>query len=119
VSNEYIAPCSRKEPFRPKGGDCVVMRKYEIMYIIRPNIDEESKKALVERFNNVLTENGAEITNVKEWGKRRLAYEIKKFRDGIYMIVNVVSKPAAVQEFDRLARISEDIIRHIIVKEEE
>ncbi|MFX3623269.1 MAG: 30S ribosomal protein S6 [Ectobacillus sp.] len=95
------------------------MRKYEIMYIIRPNMEEEAQKALVERFSNVLTENGAEITNVKEWGKRRLAYEINDFRDGIYMLVNVVSNPEAVQEFDRLAKISEDIIRHIIVKEEE
>ncbi len=82
-------------------------------------MEEEARKAVVERFNNVLTENGAEITNVKEWGKRRLAYEIEKFRDGYYMILNVVAKPAAVQEFDRLARISEDIIRHIVVKEEE
>ncbi|WP_044749264.1 30S ribosomal protein S6 [Bacillus alveayuensis] len=95
------------------------MRKYEIMYIIRPNMEDEERKALVERFNNVLTENGAEITEVKEWGKRRLAYEIKDFRDGYYMIVNVVSEPKAVQEFDRLAKINEDIIRHIVVKEEE
>ncbi|MBA2872888.1 small subunit ribosomal protein S6 [Anoxybacillus calidus] len=95
------------------------MRKYEIMYIIRPNMDDEARKAVVERFNSVLTENGAEITNVKEWGKRRLAYEIKDFRDGYYMIVNVMSEPKAVQEFDRLAKISEDIIRHIVVKEEE
>ncbi|MBA2874347.1 30S ribosomal protein S6 [Thermaerobacillus caldiproteolyticus] len=94
-------------------------RKYEIMYIIRPNLDDEARKAVVERFNTILTENGAEIANVKEWGKRRLAYEIKDFRDGYYMIVNVVSEPKAVQEFDRLAKISEDIIRHIVVKEEE
>ncbi|WP_077620099.1 30S ribosomal protein S6 [Bacillus sinesaloumensis] len=95
------------------------MRKYEVMYIIRPNIDDEAKKALVERFNGVLTDNGAEITNVKEWGKRRLAYEINDFRDGYYMILNVMSNPEAVNEFDRLAKISEDIIRHIVVKEEE
>lgn len=95
------------------------MRKYEIMYIIRPNIDDEGRKAVVERFNNILTENGAEITSVKEWGKRRLAYEINDFRDGYYMIVNVMSQPKAVQEFDRLAKISEDITRHIVVKEEE
>ncbi|MEN2449990.1 30S ribosomal protein S6, partial [Bacillus sp. JR_15] len=46
------------------------MRKYEIMYIIRPDVDEESKKAVVERFNNILTTNGAEITETKDWGKR-------------------------------------------------
>lgn len=95
------------------------MRKYELMYIIRPNIDEESKKAVIERFNNVLTSNGAEITGTKDWGKRRLAYEINDFRDGFYQIVNVQSDAAAVQEFDRLAKISDDIIRHIVVKEEE
>ncbi|AGI31258.1 MULTISPECIES: 30S ribosomal protein S6 [Bacillus] len=95
------------------------MRKYEVMYIIRPNIDDESKKAVIERFNNVLTSNGAEITGTKDWGKRRLAYEINDFRDGFYQIVNVQSDAAAVQEFDRLAKISDDIIRHIVVKEEE
>ncbi|MFC4321706.1 30S ribosomal protein S6 [Litchfieldia salsa] len=95
------------------------MRKYEIMYIIRPNIEDEAKKALVERFNGVLTDNGAEITNVKEWGKRRLAYEINDFRDGFYMILNVMSNSEAINEFDRLSKISEDIIRHIIIKLED
>jgi small subunit ribosomal protein S6 len=112
-----IAPC-------PKWGRLVQkevteMRKYEVMYIIRPNIEEEAQKALVERFNNVLTENGAELTNVKEWGKRRLAYEINDFRDGYYMLVNVSAPATAVQEFDRLAKISEDIIRHIVVSQED
>ncbi|MFN2745003.1 MULTISPECIES: 30S ribosomal protein S6 [Bacillus] len=95
------------------------MRKYEIMYIIRPDVDDESKKAIVERFNNILTTNGAEITETKDWGKRRLAYEINDFRDGFYQIVYVQSGAEAVQEFDRLAKISDDIIRHIVVKEEE
>lgn len=92
------------------------MRKYEVMYIIRPNIEDEAKKALVERFNNVLSENGAEVTEAKEWGKRRLAYEINDFRDGYYMLLQVNSAAEAVQEFDRLAKISEDIIRHIVIK---
>ncbi|MDQ0228142.1 30S ribosomal protein S6 [Bacillus sp. 7586-K] len=95
------------------------MRKYEIMYIIRPNIEDEAKKALVERFNSVLSDNGAELTEVKEWGKRRLAYEINDFRDGYYMLLQVNAEAAAVQEFDRLAKISEDIIRHIVVKKED
>ena len=94
------------------------MRKYEIMYIIRPNIEDEAKKALVERFNTILTDKGAELTEVKEWGKRRLAYEINDFRDGYYMLIQLQSEAAAVQEFDRLAKISEDIIRHMVIKEE-
>ncbi|WLR41873.1 30S ribosomal protein S6 [Bacillus carboniphilus] len=95
------------------------MKKYEIMYIIRPNIEDEAKKSLVERFNGILTTNGAEITEVKEWGKRRLAYEINDFRDGYYMLIHVDASAEAVQEFDRLAKISEDIIRHIVVKQEQ
>ncbi|WP_409290871.1 30S ribosomal protein S6 [Peribacillus sp. SCS-37] len=94
------------------------MTKYEVMYIIRPNIEEDSKKALVERFNTILTDNGAELTESKDWGKRRLAYEINDFRDGYYQLIHMNADAAAVQEFDRLAKISEDIIRHIVVKEE-
>lgn len=94
------------------------MRKYEIMYIIRPNIEDESKKALVERFSGILTDNGAEISETKDWGKRRLAYEINDFRDGYYQILQVNAAPAAVDEFSRLAKINEDIIRHIVIKDE-
>ena len=65
------------------------MRKYELMYIVRPNIEDEAKKALVERFNEILTSNGAEIIEAKEWGKRRLAYEINDFREGFYQIVKI------------------------------
>lgn len=95
------------------------MRNYEIMYIIRPNIDEESQKALIERFNGVLTENGAEIEKVEEVGKKRLAYEINDFRDGYYVIINFNGTSEAINEFDRLAKYSEDIIRHIAVREVE
>jgi small subunit ribosomal protein S6 len=89
------------------------------MYIIRPNVDDETKKSIVERFDNILSSKGAEIIDSKEWGKRRLAYEINDFREGIYHIVHVKSNPEAVQEFDRLAKINDDILRHIVVKEEE
>lgn len=97
--------------------EVTVMRKYEIMYIIRPNIEEEAKKALVERFNTILSDNGAEV-EAKEWGKRRLAYEINDFRDGYYMLLKVNAESAAILEFDRLAKISEDIIRHMATREE-
>lgn len=95
------------------------MKKYEIMYIIRPSIEDEAKKAVVERFGKILADNGAEVTETKDWGKRRLAYEINDFRDGFYYLLQVsANDAAAVQEFDRLAKISEDIIRHIVVKQE-
>lgn len=95
------------------------MRKYEFMYIIRPNVDEDAKKAVVERFDGILTSNGAEIIDSKDWGKRRLAYEINDFREGFYQLVHANADTAAVQEFDRLAKISDDIIRHIVVREDD
>lgn len=95
------------------------MRKYEIMYIIRPNIEEEAKKALIERFDNVISNNGGEIVESKDWGKRRLAYEINDFRDGYYQLMKVNSEPNVVEEFSRLAKISDDIIRHIVINDEE
>ncbi|GGB09710.1 30S ribosomal protein S6 [Macrococcus hajekii] len=95
------------------------MRTYEIMYVVRPTIEEDAKKALVERFNEILTSNGAEIIEAKDWGKRRLAYEINDFKEGFYQIVRVNSTDQATNEFDRLAKINDDIIRHIIVREEE
>lgn len=92
------------------------MRKYEIMYIIRPNLDEEGRKALIERFNTVLTDRGAELEKVNEMGMKRLAYEIDDFREGYYVVLDVNSKPEAIEEFDRLAKISDDIIRFMAIR---
>lgn len=95
------------------------MRKYEIMYIIRPNIEDEAKKALVERFNTILTDNGAVDVKAEEMGKKRLAYEINDFRDGYYVLVNYTGDEAATNEFDRLAKFSDDIIRHMAIRLED
>ncbi|ETP66990.1 30S ribosomal protein S6 [Planococcus sp. FY231025] len=94
------------------------MREYELMYIMQPAIEEEAKKALVERFNDILTSNGAEIIESKEWGKRRLAYEINDLREGFYQIVKVNAGSEAINEYTRLANINEDIIRHIAVRKD-
>jgi small subunit ribosomal protein S6 len=95
------------------------MRKYEVMYIVRPNLDEEATKAIVTRFQNVVADNGGEIVNLKETGKRRLAYEIQDLREGFYVLMNINAEPATVAELDRLFKINEDVIRHIVIKEEE
>ncbi|GEK90839.1 30S ribosomal protein S6 [Alkalibacterium kapii] len=94
--------------------------KYEILYIIRPDLDEEGKKALVERFETILKDNGAEVTESKDWAKRRFAYEIKDYREGTYRLVNLETSDAtAINEFERLARINDDILRHMIVRLED
>ncbi|AUJ28744.1 MAG: 30S ribosomal protein S6 [Liquorilactobacillus hordei] len=92
---------------------------YEITYIISPAIDEAAKAALVERFDSILKDNGAEIVNSKDWSKRRFAYEIGGFTEGTYHIVNAKADDAvAIDEFDRLAKINDAILRHMIVKRE-
>ncbi|TLS35147.1 30S ribosomal protein S6 [Pseudalkalibacillus caeni] len=95
------------------------MRNYEIMYIIRPNIEEDAQKALVERFNGILTDNGAEINETKEMGKRRLAYEINDFNSGIYMVLNINSNNEAIEEFSRLMKINDDVLRFMVVNLED
>lgn len=92
------------------------MRKYEIMYVMRPTLDDEEKKALVERFDDVLTSNGAEIIESKDWGKRRLAYEIDDLREGLYHLVTLNAGNEALDEFKRLANINESIIRHMAIR---
>ena len=95
------------------------MRKYEIMYIIRPTVEDEAKKALIERFDEVFTSNGAENIESKEWGKRRLAYEIDDLREGFYQLIKLNAETIAIDEFTRLANINEEIIRHMIVRIED
>ncbi|EHJ51785.1 30S ribosomal protein S6 [Streptococcus macacae] len=93
------------------------MAKYEILYIIRPNIEEEAKNALVARFDSILTDNGASIAESKDWEKRRLAYEIQDFHEGLYHVITVETEDAvSLNEFDRLSKINNDILRHMIVK---
>jgi small subunit ribosomal protein S6 len=94
------------------------MRKYEIMYILRPNLEEEALKAAKEKANSILTENGAEVEKVDEMGKRRLAYEINDYRDGYYTVLYVNAPVEAVNEFDRLMKINDDVLRFMTIKNE-
>lgn len=95
------------------------MKNYEIMYIIRPDIEEEARKSLVERFNTILTDNGATIDEIKEMGSRRLAYEINDYREGYYVLLNFNGGSDAVNEFDRQAKFSDDIIRQLVIRIDE
>ncbi len=100
------------------------MRHYEIMFIVKPTLSEEAIKATADNFKNVLEKLEATVTNVDEWGQRSLAYDIKKgsetFKSGYYYVYEVdANSHEAIKEFDRLARISPDIIRHLIIKKED
>lgn len=92
------------------------MRKYEIMYIIRPDVEQETVQALTEKFQAIIS-NGGEVTKQDVMGKRRLAYEINKIRDGIYVLVQFNATAAVVNELDRVMKITDEVIRHLIVKD--
>ena len=91
------------------------MKKYEVMYIIRPNIDEEGKKSIIEEINQVFVKSASVVSEVKEWGLRELAYEIDGETKGYYVLLNVEATPEAIKEFDRVANIKETVIRHIVI----
>lgn len=93
------------------------MKNYEIMFIVRPTLGEDEVKKVIENFGNILTSNGAKITDSRDMGQRELAYEIKKFKSGYYYVYTVEAEDdKAIREFDRLALISNDVIRHLITK---
>ena len=96
------------------------MRNYEIMFIVRPTLGEDEIKKVIKDFGKILTNNGAKITGEKDMGQRELAYEIKNFKTGYYYVYNVEAKDdKAIREFDRLALISKDVIRHLVTREED
>lgn len=91
------------------------MKKYEIMFIVKPTLGEEDVNKVFENFETILTSNGAKVTDKQAMGQRELAYEIKKFNSGYYFLFTVeANDDKAIKEFDRLALISSDVIRHLI-----
>lgn len=96
------------------------MRNYEIMFIIRPTLAEDEIKKVVKSFEEVLTSNGAKITNFKEMGQKELAYEINDFKSGYYFLYNLESNDdKAVSEFSRIGKNSKDVIRLLVTKVED
>ncbi|GGA06363.1 MULTISPECIES: 30S ribosomal protein S6 [Paenibacillus] len=93
------------------------MRKYEMMYIIRTDIEQEVVQSTVEKFQGIITNGGGEVSKHDLMGKRRLAYEINKFRDGHYVLVHFNAEPAVVTELDRVLKISDEVIRHLITND--
>jgi len=94
------------------------MRKYETIFILQPTLDEEAVKANIEKFKGVIENGGGVIENVDFWGKRKLAYEIKKVNEGFYTLINFSADSELPKELDRIFRINDTIVRHIIINNE-
>jgi small subunit ribosomal protein S6 len=95
------------------------MKKYEIMYIIRPTVESENIKTLVNNFNDIFVRFNSQVLELKELGLKDLAYEIEHHRKGYYVWLLVEATPEAVAEFNRVVRITEEVVRFIVVKEGE
>lgn len=95
------------------------MRAYETIYILRPDLDEEQTKGMVEKFSSLIQNNGGELVKTETWGKRRLAYEVKDFRDGYYVLYKLKGTAKTVAELERIYKITDEVIRYLIIKEDE
>ena len=94
------------------------MRNYETLFILKPNVEEESRKAIIEKFKNIINE-GGEVVSVDEWGLRRLAYEIQKVKEGYYTLINFKATSETIVELERNYKISDDVMRFIVINLEE
>lgn len=94
------------------------MNKYEVMFIAKP-LEETEVDPIVTFVSDLLTKNGCNIEKVDRWGKRHLAYPVKKQADGYYVLINFEAEPAIIKEIDRVMKIRDEILKHLIVKIDE
>lgn len=94
------------------------MNKYEVMFVLNPELSEEDTKATIETFTSMIAAEGT-LGNVAEWGKRRLAYLIQDYTEGYYVVAEFEANPEFPAELDRKMKIADNVIRHLITKIEE
>ena len=95
------------------------MKAYELLFFVAPTISDEDRIAVMKRIETTIAEGEGKVDNVDEWGKRNLAYEINGLTDGDYTLVNFHADPQNVAELDRVLRINDAVVRHMIVKRED
>jgi small subunit ribosomal protein S6 len=94
-----------------------MMNKYESVIIVNPNLEEESVKNLIKKFSDLINTDGT-VASVEEMGKRKLAYEIKKQKEGFYIVFKFEAKPELISELERNYRITDEVMKFIVIKEE-
>jgi small subunit ribosomal protein S6 len=92
------------------------LNDYEVALIIRPEVEDEGQEAIIDRLSRILTADGGQVTNVEKWGRRRLAYPINKVDEGIYFFIQGQFSASVLSELERNVRLSEDILRHMVVR---
>ena len=93
------------------------MNKYEAMYIVTPEMEDEAIKGVIEKFSGIITANGGEIEKTDEWGRKKLAYPIDYKTEGYYVLVNFAAAPELLRELERNFRNDESILRYMVVRQ--
>ncbi len=101
--------------YKPKGGE--IMNQYESVIIINPSLEEEGIKSLIKKFSDLINTDG-KVETVEEIGKKKLAYEVKKNKEGYYVLFNFEAKPELITELERNYRITDEVIKFIVVRKE-
>ena len=92
------------------------MRAYEVMVILEPSLEERTIEPSLDKYLNVIRNDGGTVESVEVWGRRRLAYEVKKNAEGIYAVISLKAEPATVKEFDRQLSLNESILRTKVMR---
>ncbi|HOJ79166.1 MAG TPA: 30S ribosomal protein S6 [Bacillota bacterium] len=95
------------------------MRNYEAMYILKPELEEEAINAAVSKFEDIIKDNGGEIVKTEPWGKKRLAYEVQDYTEGFYVLMTFKAPAATSQELERIMKIQDNVLRHLVIKKED
>ena len=94
------------------------MNRYETVFIINPSVEEAGIKSLIQKFSDLIN-NAGKVENVEEMGRRKLAYEIKKNKEGYYVVINFEAQPELIKELERVYRITDEVIKFIVVRKDE
>jgi len=94
------------------------VRKYEVVIIVKPS-DEEVTNATIAKFENIIKNTGGVVDKMDRWGKKRLAYEVKDFMEGYYTLINFTAEPATVFELERVLKITDEVLKHMVIKLED
>lgn len=94
------------------------MNKYELALVVNAKIEDEAREAVVEKAKNHVTRYGGTVTEVEEWGKKRLAYEVQKMREGFYYFIQFEADATCPAEVERHVRIMDNVLRYLVVKKE-
>jgi small subunit ribosomal protein S6 len=111
------SPPATERPWPPSPEEVeTAMRAYEVMVILDPSLEERTIEPSLDKYLNVIRKDGGSVENVDVWGRRRLAYEVKKNAEGIYAIITLSAEPATVKEFDRQLTLNESVLRTKVLR---